>query len=157
MNTSAFTNTLLLVGTLLSPFAFSAPEAAHDSVIRDNVQKLDQYSVAFNANPKPDKVNTLITGYETLMGRPFQPDERKFLEAEFSKIKVMPRFAMKNKAVEVYQLSGKTREILVTMEVVDPKKNLFRYNDQTFELNADQGFLANLQKVVQGLNAAESQ
>ena len=150
-----FTLSLIVSAFCLAGMGLAKVESAKKNPIAQlsqGVARMDSASVQFNGSPKgPARVEKLLSTYENMSGRKFSVQERKFLMGELINAEQMPRFESTKDSVIAYANGPQGRQNILTLQVVDPAKNIFKYNGQTVTLNPGKNFLQNLQMVVQGV------
>jgi hypothetical protein len=117
------------------------------------VKQMDKISEDFNTSGVEDKkrVERLLSSYESFLGRKLSASESKFLALEMASVPFLPRFELKDQMIHVYQQDKSKKDLLLTIEVVDAEKKLFKFGGKTFELKEDKSIHENVQIILHEL------
>jgi len=122
-----------------------------------DIQVIDKLSKDYNTKTSQDKkrVESILSSFESLMGRKLALSERSFLALQFAAMDVLPRFEVKENTIQVYDMNEGSKDLLVSLEVVDAEKNTFRFGKRTFQVDPQKPIHENIQHILKELQKGE--
>lgn len=122
-----------------------------------DIQVIDNLSKDFNTKTSKDKkrVESMLASFENLMGRKLSFTERSFLSLQFATMDVLPRFEVKNNTIQVYDMNEGSKDLLVSLEVVDAEKNTFKFGKRIFQVDPQKPIHENIQLILKELRKGE--
>lgn len=130
--------------------------AIEQKKLQIHINELNKISTQYNQSKDKNRIDQLIANLETFTGRKMNIIEKKFMKAEFSQMETMPLAEVTSKEIKFYERTDKKRENVLSMQIVDAEKNLFKYNNIIFELNPEKPIQENLKVIINGLNTASN-
>jgi hypothetical protein len=124
--------------------------------VMKDIARVDTLSKEFNSKPKDGKrVDSLISSYEQLMGRSLTGDEKKFLSLEFATLDILPRFDVKGNMIHIYDGESGSKDLVLSIEIIDAEKNIFKYGNRTFKIDPNKSLHENIQFVLKELQEGD--
>ncbi|MEZ4815426.1 MAG: hypothetical protein R3A80_09520 [Bdellovibrionota bacterium] len=146
---------ILLMNVNIYQAAAAQSFTGNPQLMKD-VQVLDGLSKKFNANSQAkQKTADILSSFEKLMGRKLSTAERGFLSLQFAAMKVLPRFEVKDNTIQVYDMNEGSKDLLLSLEVVDSEKNTFRFGKHTFKVDPNKAIHENIQIILKELQKGE--
>ena len=141
---------------LLSSISLFNLHAIEQKKLQTHINELNKISTQYNQSKDKNRIDQLIANLETFTGRKMNIIEKKFMKAEFSQMETMPLAEITSKEIKFYEGTDKKRENVLSMQIVDAEKNLFKYNNIIFELKPEKPIQENLKVIINGLNTASN-
>lgn len=141
---------------LFSSLSLFNLHAIEQKKLQIHINELNKISTQYNQSKDKNRIDQLIANLETFTGRKMNIIEKKFMKAEFSQMETMPLAEVTSKEIKFYERTDKKRENVLSMQIVDAEKNLFKYNNIIFELNPEKPIQENLKVIINGLNTASN-
>lgn len=137
--------------------AAAAQSFSGNPQLMKDIQVIDKLSKDYNTQTSNDKkrVENILASFESLMGRKLALSERSFLSLQFAAMDVLPRFEVKENTIQVYDMNEGSKDLLVSLEVIDAEKNTFRFGKRTFQVDPQKPIHENIQLILKELQKGE--
>lgn len=142
--------------TLMSLNSYMAVAQKYNSnpQLMKDIQTLDKISQGFNAKDesKKQKISDVLISFEKLMGRKLTFTEKSFLTLQFIALPSLPRFESNGNSIQVYDMHEGSKDLLVSIEVVDAEKNIFKFGNRTFTVDPEKPLHENVRFILNELD-----
>lgn len=147
--------TLLMCLNVLQAGAAQSPKG-NPQLMKD-IDVLNTISSEYNSKPIKDKsrVDQLLSSYESMMGRKLNVAERAFLSLQFATMNVLPSFEVKGNSIQIYDHGEGTKDLVISVEVIDAEKNIFKFGEKTFTLDPNKAIHENIQHILKELEKGD--
>ena len=137
--------------------AAAAQGAMGNPQLMKDIQVLNKITSDYNAQPVKDKgrIEKLLTSFEGLMGRKLNIAEKSFLSLQFATMNVLPSFEVKGNSIRVYDHAEGAKDLVISVEVIDAEKNLFKFGDRVFSVDPNKPLHENIQLILKELTKGE--
>lgn len=132
----------------------SAQKSSGKQQLMKDIEVLNTASRDYNSKPQNDKnkIDSTLSSFETLMGRKLNDSERSFLSSQFSTMKELPTFELKENHIELYSKNKDSKNETMKVEIVNLEKNIFKFAGKTFQLDPNKAIHENIQVILKELN-----
>lgn len=125
--------------------------------LQQDVEQIDGFGTKFNSDASnKDRVANLLTSFEKILNRPLDNAERKFLTLEFATIDRLPRFEVKEKTIQIFDTEDGSKDLLLSIEIVDLEKSIFKFGQRTFQLDPSKPIHENVQLILKELQKGDA-
>lgn len=124
--------------------------------LQTHIEEFNKISEEYNQSKDKNRIDLLISNLESFTKRKMSFLEKKFIKAEFSQMESMPLAELSPTEIKFYDEKDSKKEVFLSMQIVNAEKNLFKYNNITFELNPNSPIQDNLKILLNGLITASN-
>lgn len=144
---------LIALMSLNSYMAVAQKYSSNPQLMRD-IQTLDNISQGFNSKTetKKQKISNMLNSFEKLLGRQLSFAEKSFLTLQFIALPSLPRFETKGNNIQVFDMHEGSKDLLVSIEIVDTEKNIFKFGNRTFTVDPEKPLHENVKLILNELD-----
>lgn len=147
--TASFLCFSMSMNFIQSAWAETAPS---NKEVQQYVSSLDKIMATYNESKDatPKRTTDFVMAYEKFVGKKLSPQEMNFISKSVVGTQ-LPRLEIKGNFIKIYNGEASSKDLLLTIEIVDASKHLFKFGGKTFELSPTKSIEENVQKIIQEL------